>query len=121
MNYSDPHFAVLAASTMNSVLDPLTNALTPVWKLIKQLFREHHFLTILCGFFLVMMTVSCYRFLKSISPALVALICMLMLGILIMHWTATRTEPAFMTPFIDWLAPFFPQPSYQGTPVGPKR
>jgi hypothetical protein len=106
---------------MNQVLETVGNAVAPLWKLIKQLFREHHFLTILCGFFIVMMTLSCYRFLKSISPALVAVICLLVLGILVMHWTATRTEPAFLTPFIDWLAPFFPQPSYQGVSVAPKR
>ena len=44
---------------MNQVLDALGNAFAPLWKLFKQLFKEHHFLTILCGFFVVMMTISC--------------------------------------------------------------
>jgi hypothetical protein len=89
-------------------LSPLTKAFDSMWKSAKSLFGEHHFLTILCAFFAVMMVISCYRFLKSISPALVALICLLIVGILLMHWTATRTEPGFLTPFIDFLAPFFP-------------
>lgn len=95
---------------MNADLSPLTKALDPLWKQVKLLFNEHHFLTILCGFFALMLTISCYRFLKSISPALVALICLLIFGILVMHWTATRTEPAFLKPAIDFLAPFFPGP-----------
>jgi hypothetical protein len=32
----------------------------------------------------------------------------LILAILLLHWTQTRTEPAFLKPFVDWLAPFFP-------------
>jgi hypothetical protein len=89
-------------------LNPLEKAAEPLWKQFKTLFAEHHFITIVCAFFVLMLTLSCYRFLKSISPALVALICLLVVGILIMHWTATRTEPPFMTPFIEFLAPFFP-------------
>ena len=102
---------------MNVDLTPLERAVAPLWKSVKALFAEHHFLTILAGFFAIMMTISCYKFLRSISPALVALICLLIVFILIMHWTATRTEPAFLKPFIDWLAPFFPAPSYQGVPI----
>ena len=63
------------------------------------------------------MRVSCrdddpqlYRFLKSISPGLVAFIMLLMFGILVMHWTVTRTEPAVLKPAIDFIAPFFPAP-----------
>lgn len=93
---------------MNVDLSPIWKALEPWWKLVAQLFKEHHFLTILCAFFVVMMLISCYRFLRSISPALVVLIAGLVLAILIMHWTATRTEPAFLKPMIDIIAPFFP-------------
>ena len=32
----------------------------------------------------------------------------LILFLLIMHWTFTRSEPAFLKPFIDFIAPFFP-------------
>lgn len=96
---------------MKNTLQPLTDALAPVWKQIKSLFAEHHFLTILCAFVAVMMTISFYRFLKGISPALVYFVLFLILAILLLHWTQTRTEPAFLTPFIDWLAPFFPTTS----------
>ncbi|HUR59362.1 MAG TPA: hypothetical protein VM029_16725 [Opitutaceae bacterium] len=88
--------------------EPLNDALAQVWKLIKSLFAEQHFLTILCAFVAVMMTISFYRFLKGISPALVYFVLFLILAILILHWTQTRTEPAFLKPFIDRLAPFFP-------------
>lgn len=91
---------------------PLQKAADPLWKQIKTLFAEHHFLTILCAFFAVMMVISCYRFLKSISPTLTALICLLIVFILLMHWTATRTEPGFLTPFVDWLAGFAPSSPY---------
>jgi hypothetical protein len=50
---------------------------------------------------------------RSISPALVGLILLLMLFILILHWTQTRTEPPFLKPFIDWLAPWLPAPVYK--------
>lgn len=89
-------------------LAPVQKSFEPLWKTIKALFAEHHFLTILCAFFAIMMVVSCYRFLKSISPTLVAGICLLIVLILLMHWTATRTEPGFLTPFIDWLARLVP-------------
>jgi hypothetical protein len=95
---------------MNIDLTPVQKSLDPLWKQAKALFGEHHFLTILCAFFAVMMVISCYRVLKSISPALVAVICLLIVGILFLHWIATRTEPAFLTPLIDWVAPFFPVP-----------
>jgi hypothetical protein len=106
---------------MNIDLDPLWKALAPLGKVLKDLFREHNFLTLLCGFFVVMMTISFYKFLKSINPALVGLVLLLMLAILIMHWTVTRSEPEFMTPFIDWLAPFFPSTAVPGATPRPNR
>lgn len=93
---------------MKNTLQPLTDALATLWKHLKALFTEHHFLTILCAFVALMMTISFYRFLKGISPALVYFVLVLILAILLLHWTHTRTEPAFLRPFIDWLAPFFP-------------
>lgn len=97
----------------NHHVDALSKAMDPLWIQIKLLFTQHHFITVVCGFFVIVMVLSFYRFLRSISPALVALILCLMVGILILHWTVTRTEPAFLTPFIDWLAPFFPVPTYK--------
>ena len=94
-------------------LSPLGKAWDSFRELIHPLFADHAFLTVVCGFFAVMMTLSCYRFLKSISPALVAFIFLLMFGILVMHWTFTRTEPSFLKPAIDLIAPFFPSsPQY---------
>lgn len=92
----------------NVALSPLTEKLHDLWSGIDALFGEHHFITIVCGFLAVMMTISFYRMLKSVSPALVAFICLLMLFILTMHWTITRTEPAILKPTIDFIAPFFP-------------
>lgn len=96
---------------MNVDWSPLQKAIDPLWKQVKLLFAEHHFITILCAFFAVLMVISFYRFLKSISPALVYFVLFLILGILILHWTQTRTEPEFMTPFINRLAQFFPDVS----------
>lgn len=104
---------------MNIDWAPLQKAIEPISKQIKTLFAEHHFLTIVCGFFAVMMTISFYKFLRGISPALVAFIFLLILTILIMHWTFTRSEPAILKPFIDWLAPFFP--SALPVPAGPPK
>jgi hypothetical protein len=103
---------------MNSDLTPLWKSLDLLWKQVKLLFGEYHFLTIVCAFFAVMMTLSFYKFLRSISPALVFFVLMLILFILVLHWTQTRTEPPFLKGFIDWLAPFFPQPYY---PTPPKK
>ena len=92
----------------NVDLSPLTEKLHDLWAAVDSLFGEHHFITIVCGFLAVMMTISFYRVLKSVSPALVALIVVLFFCILTMHWTITRTEPGFMKPAIDFIAPFFP-------------
>jgi len=102
----------------NPDLSPLWKDLHELWSQIDQLFGEHHFITILCAFFAVMMIIGFYRMLKSLSPALVAFFCLLILFILTMHWTITRTEPAILKPAIDFIAPFFPTaPEY---PVGAK-
>jgi hypothetical protein len=93
---------------MNSDLTPLWQSLDTLWKQVKLLFSEHNFITIVCAFFALMMTISFYKFLRSISPALVGFVLLLILFILILHWTQTRTEPPVLKPFIDWLAPFFP-------------
>jgi hypothetical protein len=103
--------------TKSAPLDPLWNALDPMWKQLKVLFSEHHFVTIVCAFVILMMTISFYRLLKSISPALVGFVLLLMLGILILHWTQTRTEPPFLKGLIDFLAPFFPAPVYPTHPA----
>lgn len=102
---------------MNSGFSSLQTAFDSVWRQTKTLFSEHHFLTIVCAFFAVMMVISFYKFLRSISPALVGFVLCLILVVLILHWTHTRTEPAFMKSFIDWLAPFFPTAP---TPLPPK-
>lgn len=103
----------------------LAGAWDSFWRLLQPLLTEHAFLTIICAFFAIMMTLSCYRLLKSISPGLVAFIFLLIFGMLILHWTFTRTEPAFLKPAIDYIAPFFPSaPQYPeavktGKPVPP--
>jgi len=89
-------------------LTPWEKAVDPLLKQVKLLFNEHYFLTILCAFFALMMTLSFYRMLRSISPALVYFVLLLILVLLVLHWTATRTEPPFLKSFIDWLAQFFP-------------
>ena len=102
-------------------LSPLAKAWDSLWILIHPLFAEHAFLTIVCAFFAVLMTLSCYRFLKSISPALVGFILMLIFGMLVLHWTFTRTEPPVLKPAIDFLAPFFPSaPVYPDARPKPK-
>jgi hypothetical protein len=88
----------------------------PVLKAVQELYAEHGLLTIICGFFAVMMTLSFYRMLKSISPGLVAFIFLLLFGILVMHWTVTRTEPPVLKPAIDFIAPFFPSPTAYPSP-----
>jgi hypothetical protein len=102
---------------MNVDWAPLQKAVEPLWRQIKLLFAEHHFLTIVCAFFALMMTISFYKFLRGISPALVGFVLLLIVAILLLHWTQTRTEPAFMKPFIDWLAPFFPTAPTPAAPV----
>jgi hypothetical protein len=103
---------------MNVDWSPFQKAIEPLWKQFKLLFSEHHFLTILCAFCALLMTISFYKFLKSISPALVGFVLLLILAILVLHWTQTRTEPLFLKPFIDSLAPFFPTVPPAVTPKG---
>ncbi|PTY00065.1 hypothetical protein [Opitutus sp. ER46] len=81
-----------------------------VWTQLKALFAEHHFLTLVCAFFVVMMVLSFYRLLRSINPALVGLVLFMVFLLLVLHWTQTRTEPKFLTPFIDLLAPHLTMP-----------
>jgi MFS superfamily sulfate permease-like transporter len=94
---------------LQKAIEPLSRAVEPLWKQMKALFAEHHFLTIVCAFFAVLMTLSIYRFLRSIHPALVGFVLLLILATLILHWIQTRSEPAFLKPFIDGIAPFFPE------------
>jgi hypothetical protein len=102
-----------STTVKESAHSPFSKAWDSLWTLIQPLLAEHAFLTVICAFFAVLMTLSFYRFLKSISPALVAFILVLIFGMLVMHWTFTRTEPAFLKPAIDFLAPFFPSaPAY---------
>jgi len=103
---------------LSPLTTPLSKAGHDLWQVVQPLFAEHAFLTIICAFFAVMMTLSCYRFLKSISPGLVAFIMLLIFGMLMLHWTITRTEPAILKPVVDVIAPFFPSaPTY---PAGSK-
>jgi membrane-bound metal-dependent hydrolase YbcI (DUF457 family) len=104
---------------MNINPQPIEKVVDPLWQQFKVLFTEHNFLTILCAFFAVLMTLSFYRFLRSISPALVGFVLLLILFLLILHWTQTRSEPPFLKGFIDWLAPFFPE-APTPPPVHPK-
>ena len=92
----------------NVDLSPLQKAGTEVVQLVRPLFAEHAFLTIICAFFAVLITLRFYRFLKSINSGLVAIIFLLIFGILVLHWTQTRSEPAFLKPAVDMIAPFFP-------------
>ena len=102
---------------MNVDLTPLQKGFQPIWEQIKLLFAEHHFITIVCAFFAVMMTINFYKFLRSISPALVAFVLGAILVIMVLHWVHTRTEPAFMKSIIDALAPWFPAaPAPPGPP-----
>jgi len=95
-------------------LTPLNKAGTGLWQLLQPLFAEHAFITIVCAFFAVLMTLSFYRFLKSLNPGLVGFILFLIFAMLMLHWTFTRTEPAVLKPVIDWVAPFFPSaPNYK--------
>lgn len=102
---------------MNIDLAPLYKAVEPLLKQIKILFAEHHFLTIVCAFFAVMMTISFYKLLRSINPALVVFIFVLIFVMLILHWTFTRSEPEFLKPVIDWIAPFFPTAPVPASPI----
>lgn len=83
--------------------------LAPLWLEVRRLFAEQHFLTIVCAFVIVLMTIQFYRFIRSISPVLVPLFLLLVVFILVLHWTQTRTEPEIFKPAVDWLlhsAPF---------------
>lgn len=96
----------------NHHLQVIDNTVEPLWVQLKELFTQHNFLTIICGFFVIVMVISFYRFLRSISPALVTIVLVLTLFILVLHWTQTGTEPSFLKPFIDWLSPYLPTPTY---------
>ena len=105
----------------NVDLTPLEKGWHHLLDLVRPLFAEHAFLTIICAFLAVMMTLSFYRFLKGISPGLVAFIFVLIFGMLMLHWTITRTEPGFVRPVVEWIAPFFPSaPQYPEKKEAPK-
>ncbi len=82
--------------------------LSPSWHFVKQLFTQYQFITIVCAFLLVAMTIGCYRFLKSVSPALPPVIMLLILVILMLHWTQTRTEPKILSPAVDLVTRIIP-------------
>jgi hypothetical protein len=86
----------------------MTVDLAPIWQALKPLLTEHGFLTILCGFLAVMMTISFYRFLRSVNPGLVGFVLLMVLFLLVLHWSQTRNEPAFLKPAMDWVVQYIP-------------
>ena len=89
--------------------------LEPLWHLLRPLLTEHGLLTIVCGILVVMMTLSFYRLLRSINPGLVGFVLLLVVFILMLHWSQTRTEPALLKPAMDWFVRYMPSaaPVYQ--------
>lgn len=84
--------------------------LSPFWNDVRQLFAEQHFMTIVCGFAVIIITARCYRYLKGISPALVPVVFLLALFVLVLHWSQTRTEPTLLKPAMDVAARYLPKP-----------
>ena len=84
----------------------MTVDLAPIWHALRPLLTEHGFLTILCAFLAVMMTISFYRFLCSVNPGLVGFVLLMVLFLLVLHWSQTRTEPALLKPAMDWVAQY---------------
>ena len=56
----------------------------------------------------LLLVLGSLRALHRMHPALAGFLTFLILGLVVLHWTSTRTEPAFLKPLIDGLAPFFP-------------
>ena len=82
--------------------------LAPYLSRLRELFGEHYFITIFCAFLVVTMVLSCYRGLRSVSSFLPPFLLILVLVILLLHWTQTRTEPKFMSPVVDFIGRFIP-------------
>jgi hypothetical protein len=49
-------------------VERLAQAWAPLWRVMKPLFTEHHFLTILCGFCVLLMTISSYPAVDGVHP-----------------------------------------------------
>ena len=90
--------------------------LAPLWHTLRPLLTEHGFLTIICAVLVVMITLSFYRLLRSINPGLVGFVLLLVILILMLHWSQTRTEPALLKPAMDWFVRYLPIPSVPPAP-----
>jgi len=91
--------------------------LSPYVTMVKMLFSEYHFITIVCALLIVAMTLQFYRFLKSVSPALPPILFLFVLLILLLHWTQTRTEPKFLSPAVEVLTRVVPTQGYEPAPA----
>lgn len=89
--------------------------LDPWWQLFKPLLTQHGFLTVIFALLAVSLTLRFYRLLKSINPALVGFVLLLIVFLLVLNWSQTRNEPAFLKPAMDWLVRYIPSsaPVYQ--------
>jgi hypothetical protein len=63
------------------------------------------------GILALIAVVSLIKHLAKIGPLILVLVSAAALLILAMSWVYNRTEPKFLTPFVDSIAPFFPSAS----------
>ncbi|MDD3180829.1 MAG: hypothetical protein PHQ04_10835 [Opitutaceae bacterium] len=90
---------------------------TWIWPALRQLFTQQGFITVVCALLILSMTMRFHRFLRHIHPIVIPMTLLLVLLILVFHWTQTRTEPKIFSPAVEALARVLPAPTYQGEHV----
>ncbi len=94
------------------MLPLLAAAATPLEKL--QNVSGQFWLKIILGLGALMVLIFLFKKVMGINKIILTIICCVICGIVGFSWIYQRSEPAFLTPVVDAIAPFFPSGDYYG-------
>jgi hypothetical protein len=101
------------------VLNLAAAAPPSAWEQVRQVPKDTWINIAICIIAIVVI-VRLWRVLKNINEFVPYIAAVLAAGLIFFYWVYERSEPRFLTPMIDKLAPFFPSKGTQQE-IGEKR
>lgn len=95
-----------------NALATLAAVQSPAWEPLRSVSRQTWINLILCVAAVIVIG-RIWRALKSVNEFVPYIVAVLMGGLIFFYWVYERSEPRFLTPLVDQLAPFFPSKSKQ--------
>jgi len=88
-------------------------AATPLEKL--QNVSGQFWIKVILAFAVLAVLIFLFKKAMGMNKIILIIICCVVMGLVGFNWLYQRNEPAFLTPFVDSIAPFFPtQGAYEG-------